>query len=109
MRSIRFATELCFNDARVQRYDPGGFLTPHRDGDWFLNLSAVLVLQGYGRFGFCEDRDFWRMRLMVSRPGTLLLIRGTGFIGAETQPFHFIDNVQEERLTLTFRQNGRPQ
>lgn len=49
------------------------------------------------------------MRLMVSRPGTLLLIRGTGFIGAETQPFHFIDNVQEERLTLTFRQNGRPQ
>ena len=100
-----FVTPLAFTDLVVQRYPKGDTgISPHRDGKSFINLIAVLVLEGEGSFRFCEDRSGTNPRLIRNEPGDLIVMRGVGFCGTAHQPFHFVDNIRTRRTTFGMRQ-----
>jgi hypothetical protein len=102
-----FRGPLQFNDLVVQRYQPGPLgIAPHRDSKSCINLVALLVLEGNGRFCFCYDREGTNAKPQRNQPGDLLLMRGPGFLGEDIQPFHFVDQVSEQRTTFALRQKA---
>ena len=44
---------------------------------------------------------------MPIAPGSLLLMRAPGFAGREDRPFHFLNEVAEERVCLGLRYDTR--
>jgi hypothetical protein len=53
-----FATPLRFDGSALHRYPPGLLgISPHRDSVRSVNLIAIFVLEGRGRFFVCRDRD----------------------------------------------------
>lgn len=96
---------LRFTDLVVQQYPPGTIgISPHHDGKSFVNIIAVLVLEGQGRFAFCNDREGNGARNISNEPGDLILMRGVGFDGSDFQPFHFVDSITSKRTTFAMRQ-----
>jgi alkylated DNA repair dioxygenase AlkB len=96
---------LSFNELVVQTYQPTVLgISPHRDGLSRINLIAILVLEGRGRFGLCDDRAGTNPRAIRNEPGDLLLMRAPGFLGGSIRPFHFVDRVEERRSTFALRQ-----
>lgn len=97
-----------FSNLVAQRYEVGPIgVSAHRDGRSFINLIAIFVLEGTGRFCACDDREGSNSRLIRNEPGDLLLMRGTGFLGSDFQPFHFVDNISERRTSFSLRQKKR--
>lgn len=97
-----------FNDRVVQRYAPGcRGITPHRDHLRYVSLVAILVMAGRGCFRLCADRSGRGAREVPAPPGSLLLMRAPGFAGGDRRPFHMLDEVTAERLTLGLRQDIR--
>jgi alkylated DNA repair dioxygenase AlkB len=92
-----------FNDLAAHRYPPGGGISPHRDGLKYLNIIAVLVLEGEGRFCLCDDRDGTNPREIGNAPGDLLLMRASGFNKQDVQPFHFVDQISAPRTSFALR------
>lgn len=100
-----FAIPLDWNDITVQRYEAGSAgIRPHRDYKTLRNLICVIVLQGVCRFCVCGDRSGSDAEEIDATPGRAIMIRAAGFLGNDTRPFHFIDQIQELRITLGFRQ-----
>lgn len=96
---------LHFNEIVVHRYPPGPLgISPHRDGESVINLVALLVLEGEGRFCYCDDRPGNNPRPCRNEPGDLLLMRAPGFLGEDIQPFHFVDTITAQRTTFALRQ-----
>ncbi len=105
VRPCPLVKELKFTDLVVQRYPAGPVgISPHRDGKGYINLIAVFVLEGEGRFCFCDDREGTDPRAIVHEPGDLILMRGAGFLGSDIQPFHFVDKITKRRTTFALRQ-----
>jgi hypothetical protein len=99
---------LCFNNIVAQRYMPNSAgIQPHRDGPRFINLIALIVLEGEGRFGICEDNDGGGMIPISNEPGSLLLMRGFGFLDSQEQPIHCVDRIKERRTTFGLRHKVR--
>jgi alkylated DNA repair dioxygenase AlkB len=99
------AQPLVFTDLVANRYPPGEMgISPHRDGKSFINIIAVAVLEGKGRFCFCDDRDGTNPREVIHQPGDIILMRGVGFNGRNFQPFHFVDQITARRTTFGMRQ-----
>lgn len=99
---------VCFSNLVAQRYEVGPIgVSAHRDGKSFINLIAIFVLEGAGRFCVCDDREGNNPQLIRNEPGDLLLMRGTGFLGSDYQPFHFVDNISERRTSFSLRQKKR--
>jgi hypothetical protein len=95
-----------FNDLVVQRYSRHELgISAHRDNKNYINLIALIVLEGGGRFCFCKDRSGLDAVSMRNRPGDLLLMRGPGFMGEDIRPFHFVDRITERRTTFALRQS----
>jgi hypothetical protein len=95
---------LKFNDLVVQTYEPGSQgISPHRDGLSRINLVALVVLEGKGRFGLCDNRAGENPRPIRNEPGDLLIMRAPGFLGSDVRPFHFVDRVEERRTTFALR------
>ncbi|HYD93343.1 MAG TPA: hypothetical protein VEB18_02720 [Candidatus Paceibacterota bacterium] len=102
------AVPLEFSDLVVQTYEAGSVgITPHRDGKSYINLVALVVLEGVARFCICEDRDGSNPVPISHEPGSLLLMRAPGFLGRDLQPMHFIDRITERRTTVGLRQRIR--
>ncbi len=96
---------IAFNEMRIQRYEPSSLgIGIHRDGKSFVNLIAVLVLEGKGDFCVCVDRELNGIRSLRNEPGDLILMRGPGFFKSTVQPFHLVRNITERRTTLGLRQ-----
>ncbi|MDP3646235.1 MAG: hypothetical protein Q8R25_04045 [bacterium] len=103
-----FSEPVRFTDLVVQRYQPGPIgIAPHRDGKSFINVVAVLILEGEARFCFCDDREGNNFRPMRNQPGDLLLMRAPGFLGEDVQPFHFVDSITQQRTTFALRQKKK--
>jgi hypothetical protein len=101
-----FASPLRFTDTALHRYPPGPLgLSPHRDSARSINLVAIFVLRGRGRFIVCQDRSGRRAVELPNAPGDLLLLRAPGFQGAQDRPFHAVLDIVEERLTFALRQH----
>ena len=102
-----FVLPLNFTDLVIQSYPQGnGGIGVHRDGKSFINLIAVLVIEGEGNFSFCDDRDGSNPRHIQNEPGDLILMRGVGFCGSDHQPFHFVDGIRSQRTTFGMRQKA---
>ncbi|TSC62983.1 MAG: hypothetical protein Athens041674_354 [Parcubacteria group bacterium Athens0416_74] len=99
---------LRFNETRLQRYDTNSRgISPHRDGLRYRQIIALYVLEGGGRFGLCDDRTESKQpvnaRVLQMSAGDLVLMRAAGFLGEDIQPMHFVDGVQERRITYGLR------
>ncbi len=100
-----FSSRLIFNDLVTQTYAPGSVgITPHKDGECFRNVVALLVLEGSGEFGVCRDRAGNGFRAVENSPGTLLLMRAPGFLHTNVQPFHTLRTITTKRTTVGLRQ-----
>jgi hypothetical protein len=94
-----------FTNAALNRYPPGPLgLSPHRDSARSINLVAIFVLRGCGRFIVCQDRTGRDAVDLSNAPGDLLLLRAPGFLSTEDRPFHAVLDIIEERLTFALRQ-----
>jgi hypothetical protein len=99
---------LQFNDLLVHRYSTGDLgISPHRDGLRYLNVIAVFVVEGKGRFGRCDDREGTNSHGIRNEPGDLLLMRAPGFCGEDIQPFHFVDGIKSQRTSFALRHDRR--
>lgn len=99
-----FATRLDLNDMMIQRYETGSFgITPHRDGHRYVNLVCLFTLCGRARFGLCADRAGHGQHEFDASPGTVILMRAPGFLGSSVQPFHYVEDVREERYSFGLR------
>ena len=102
-------TPFSFNDLIVQRYMPGsGGITPHRDHVRYVGLVALVILAGDADFYLCGDRDGSDAKFIDSPEGCLLLMRGAGFAGLKTRPFHMLKNIRSFRVSFGLRHDTRP-
>jgi hypothetical protein len=100
-----FASPLRFTNAALHRYPPSSLgLSPHRDSARSINLVAIFVLKGRGRFVVCQDRTGRGAVDLPNAPGDLILLRAPGFQSTEDRPFHAVLDIVEERLTFVLRQ-----
>ncbi len=96
------------NDLVVQRYPAGSLgITPHRDHLSYRDLVAIVTLAGQARFFVSSDRSGKDAREVPIPPGSLLLMRAPGFAGRDDRPFHFLNDVSEERVCLGLRHDVR--
>ena len=96
------------NDLVVQRYPAGSLgITAHRDHLAYRDLVAIVTLAGRARFFVSTDRSGADAREVPIPPGSLLLMRAPGFAGREDRPFHFLNEVAEERVCLGLRRDVR--
>lgn len=96
------------NDLVVQRYPAGSLgITPHRDHLSYRDLVAIVTLAGRARFYVSKDRSGENAREVAIPPGSLLLMRAPGFAGREDRPFHFLNDIDEERVCLGLRYDVR--
>ena len=95
---------LCFNEMVAQRYLVGtAGIGPHRDESFYINVVAIIVLEGEGRFCICENNDGGGATPIPNSPGSLLLMRGYGFCGSQQRPIHFVDRIETQRTTVGLR------
>jgi hypothetical protein len=100
-----FATPLRFNGSALHRYPSGRLgISPHRDSARSVNLIAVFVLEGKGRFFICRDREGRDALDLPNAPGDLILLRAPGFMAADVRPFHGVAEIAEQRTTFALRQ-----
>lgn len=96
------------NDLVVQRYPVGSLgITAHRDHLAYRHLVAIVTLAGRARFFVSSDRSGENAREVPIPPGSLLLMRAPGFAGRDDRPFHFLNEVAEERVCLGLRHDVR--
>jgi hypothetical protein len=91
------------NDLVVQRYPVGSLgITAHRDHVGYRDLVAIVTIAGQARFFISSDRSGENAREVP-----LLLMRAPGFAGRDDRPFHFLNEVSEERVCLGLRRDVR--
>ncbi len=103
-----FEKDFRFNEPTIQMYKKGSLgIETHKDFTCCRNLICVFILTGHGRFGITKERNKENPHLLDTHPGNVILLRAAGYRGAgqETRPFHFIDQITEDRIVLGFRQN----
>jgi hypothetical protein len=97
-----------YNDLIVQRYEPGcAGITPHRDHIAYEGLVSLVILSGEAEFQVCAERAGTGARDIASPEGCLLLMRGAGFAGLKTRPFHLLRNVRSRRISFGLRYDSR--
>jgi hypothetical protein len=94
-----------FTHQVVHRYESGPIgIGAHRDGTSYINLVALLVLEGSGGLHSCDDENGRNPVLVPNKAGDLILIRGSGFDGYMHEPYHLVKGITETRIVLAFRQ-----
>lgn len=92
------------NDLIVQRYPAGSAgITPHRDHIRYRGLVAIVTLAGCDPLYVCADRSGRDARAVPMPAGSLLLMRAPPFAGRRDRPFHFLERVTEDRISLGMR------
>ncbi len=96
---------LTFTHQVVQRYEPGPIgIGAHRDGQSYINLVALLVLEGEDGLHSCDDEDGSNPVLVPNKAGDLILMRGSNFEGIDQGHYHLVKDIRERRIVLAFRQ-----
>jgi hypothetical protein len=104
-----FATPLAFNEMMLTRYQPGWLgITPHRDHASYINLVALIVLAGEGRFCVTTDRSGRDARPVDGTAGRVILMRAPGFLGSDVRPFHFVADIAATRIVFGLRHEHPP-
>jgi hypothetical protein len=93
-----------FNDLRMQQYPKGSAgIDPHLDGVWCRDIIALFVLYAGGALYICEDEHRTAAVPIRSNPGDLILMRGVGLWGSMMQPWHYVSDIEEMRMTFGLR------
>lgn len=104
-----FSSRLRFDSFSLQRYPSGSLgITPHRDGWRYINLICIFAISGRGRFYVCADRAGSAAVEMDASPGSVVLMRAPGFLGANLRPFHYVTGIPAERYSFGLRQLRGP-
>ena len=85
--------DLRFTDASYMRFRPDDAgISPHRDHKRYRRLVAVVSLEGQAPFAVVNDRKGEDVvARWTSRPGDVVLLRGTGFAGLDDgRPMHTV-------------------
>lgn len=99
-----FSSRVVFNDVMIQMYEPGsGGITPHRDRTDYRHVICLFVLEGHGRFYISDDRKKTNQLEIANLPGDVLLMPGPGFVGLEQRPYHYLEDITEERWIFGLR------
>jgi hypothetical protein len=99
-----YGRRLIYNDVMVQRYAAGcRGITPHRDHLRYEGLVALFPLSGQARYCLCADREGSDPIEIPTAPGDLILMRGWGLHVFTERPFHFLDRVTKDRVSLGLR------
>jgi hypothetical protein len=100
-----FATPLDLNVQELVRYNTGSIgITPHIDPIKSINLVVIVVLQGKGCLCRCKNREGDDPVEIPSEHGNIILLRAEGFSLHNNRPFHYINNIEQERYVIVFRQ-----
>ena len=99
-----FDGRVVFNDLMLQRYDVGAFgITPHRDRTDYRYMICLFVLAGHGRFYTSKDRQKTQQQEIANLPGDVILTPAPGFRGLQERPFHYLEDISEERWVFGLR------
>lgn len=99
-----FDGEAVFNDWMLQKYDVGSYgITPHRDRTDYRYIICLFVIEGQGRFYVSNDRQKSGQREIANLPGDVILLPGPGFKGMKERPFHYLEEITEERVVFGLR------
>ena len=99
-----FSAPVIFNDVMLQKYEPEiGGITPHRDRTDYRHIICLFVLEGFGRFYIADDRIKTNAIEIANLPGDVVLMPGPGFIGLNDRPFHYLENITQERWVFGLR------
>ena len=98
-----------FNKIGFHKYQAGSIgITPHQDYETHINLISIFNLVGEAGFYYCEDKDGNGSRKIDSSPGSLILLRAPRNEDEEKyRPFHYINPMSNERLSLNVRRKMR--
>ena len=97
-------TSLEFNEVEIIRYPAGSIgITPHRDQRKYQNVICLCTLVGRGRFFTCKNRDGNDAVSHDTTPGNVIIMRGSNFRGTALSPFHYVVDIEEERIVCSFR------
>lgn len=100
------AEPVLFNEPILQKYEKGSIgITPHVDGLSCRNVILVFMIKGRGDLALCDDRKGSRPYLLDTSPGRVIVLRAPGFFGSPKRPFHYLNNITEERITFGLRLN----
>ena len=101
---LYFDDRVVFNDMIVQKYEVGsGGITPHLDRTDYRHIICLFVLSGRGRFFIAEDRQKKNQTEISNFPGDVILMPGPGFKNLEKRPFHYLEDIAEERWVFGLR------
>ena len=99
-----FDGKAIFNDWMLQKYDVGSYgITPHRDRTDYRYIICLFVIEGQGRFYVSNDRQKNGQREIANLPGDVILLPAPGFKGMKERPFHYLEEITEERVVFGLR------
>ncbi len=99
-----FADEVVFNDWMLQKYEVGKIgITPHRDRTDYRHIVCLFVLSGHGRFCVSDDRQRSNEQEIANLPGDVVLMPAPGYSGLSERPFHYLENIREQRYVFGLR------
>ena len=97
--SLRFTHQV------VQRYEQSPIgIGAHHDGESYINLVALLVLEGSDGLHSCDDGEGSNPVLVPNKAGDLILIPGFDSSAINRKVFHLVKDITEKRAVLAFRQ-----
>ena len=83
-------------------------ISPHQDYASDRNLISIFVLKGNDPLYLCKDRNKTESFPLNASPGDLILLRAPRNEAEKPlRPFHYLEKLVEERITLIFRQRQR--
>ncbi len=97
------------NSVGIHRYDKEAVgITPHLDPTRYVNIVSIFTLKGAAPFGVCQNRAGNEKTEIQTHPGDLALLRAPrNKDEISRRPFHYVGKVDEERITVLFRQVGK--
>jgi len=83
-------------------------ISPHRDYARDKDLISIFILQGKANFYVCVDREKNKPVELYSPPGSLILLRAPrNESEKQYRPFHYVENIENERLSLIVRRSQK--
>lgn len=97
--------EYDFNKIGFHKYSAGSLgITSHQDYESHINLISIFNLIGDAKLYYCENVDKRNSKKIDTIPGSLTLLRAARNENEQQyRPFHYIEPMENERLSLNVR------
>lgn len=94
--------EICVN-----YYDKGAKgISPHRDFSTSVNMIGIYVVHSKNDFCVADTRDKQNEKRFDAYDNTLIIMRGPRSTDEnDMRPFHYVENIIEDRISIIFREN----